>query len=307
MARTRSVTLLVAFCLVGSFACSKANPASPGAPTTSVTTPTQSATSATITGTVNGSGSSSVASVTEGTTSGLTISVTGGVSSPIDASGRFMLVGVPAGTVELHVTGPGVDVRIPIGAVAAGDVLEIHVTVTPAGGAVDNSDRRHDDEREIEGIVTAIPPITAGGQFVVNGITVATNSATTFKLNGHTGLFADIIVGARVHVKGNVSSTSATVTATEVNIQNQSDGPGNGNGNGNDDNDQGEAEVSGRVAGLTGACPAIAFSIGSVHVVTNASTRFELACVSTVNGTSVEVKGTRAANGTITATRVKRD
>jgi len=308
---------LLALSLTG---CGKSMPASPAAPT--AINQTASAAAARVSGSVAGATSGLASSSIAGAPAGLTVSVTGtSVTSAVDAAGRFS-VNVPPGTIELRFTGPGVDAKVQAGTVSSGDTLEIHVTVTGATADLDNSVQSHDGEREIEGRVEAVPPVTAAGQFKVAGTTITTNPATTYKLNDHTGLFVDIIVGARVHVKGQVSGTG--VVATEVNIQSLNMtppvDPGNGNGNnggsgsgdgganggGNNDNHGAEAEVSGAVTGLAGACPAIRFSIGSAKVVTTASTQFELACGSVTNTTKVEVKGNRASDGTIAATRVKK-
>ena len=75
------------------------------------------------------------------------------------------------------------------------------------------------EDRELEGLVTAVPPTTAAGQFMIGDNTIITSTATVFSLNGHTGLFSDLSVGSRVHVKGSSSGTSGAVTAATVMIQ----------------------------------------------------------------------------------------
>jgi hypothetical protein len=362
--------------------CGKSMPTSPIAPATAITQ--SSAAAARISGSVTGAPSGLASSTTAGAPAGLMVTVTGtSVTSGVDATGRFSLISVPPGSVELHFTGPGVDAKVPVGTVASGDSIEVHVTVTSTTAEVEDTTSDHDSDREIEGRVEAVPPVTAAGQFNVAGATVTTNASTIYKLNGHTGLFTDILVGVRVHVKAQVSGT--TVTATEVDIQNEQttlpveingvisalagtaaaftfdvgtqhltggtatvfeggrsfsdlhngaqveikgalqngavfassihingadngdSGGGNGNGNGGDDNHGKDVEVSGAVTGLAGTCPAINFSVGTTKVVTTATTRFDLACTAVTNTTKVDVTGTRAADGTVTATRVKKD
>lgn len=303
---------LIAGAVIAGIACGKSMPTAPTA--SSVTTaPLSSA--ATISGSVAGGGSGQLSSLsTAGTApSGLVVSVTGTtISGAVDAAGRFRLVNVPAGSVELRIVGPGVDVRVPVGTVNAGDTLEIRVTVNGNSGGIEDSDHSHDGEREIEGRVTAIPPQTGAGQFVVAGITVTTDSATTFKTSGHTGRFTDIIVGARVHVKATASLTGTGVVAREVNVQSQNLVPPGPGGPDDDDDDDADddpktAEVSGAVTGLSGACPALTFTVRNTKVTTTAATRFDLACTAIRASVKVEVEGTRGTDGSITATRVKKD
>lgn len=69
------------------------------------------------------------------------------------------------------------------------------------------------------GVVTAVPPVTSAGQFLVSGTTITTTPSTSFKTNGQPGLFSDIQVGALVHVKGRVSTSGSSVVATTVTVQ----------------------------------------------------------------------------------------
>ena len=61
------------------------------------------------------------------------------------------------------------------------------------------------------------------------------------------------------------------------------------------------------VAGLTGACPAITFTVNGVTVTTSMATKFEAPCAQITNGKRVEVDGTRQPNGSIAATEVEFD
>ena len=63
---------------------------------------------------------------------------------------------------------------------------------------------------------------------------------------------------------------------------------------------------TGTVASLGGACPAIRFTLNGTALSTSATTQFVLACSSVANGTRVEVKGTKRADGSVAVTRVKR-
>lgn len=364
--------VLFSFLAVSLVGCGKSATSSPLAPT-----PTSAAatTSATISGSVSGGGSGLASTTSGGPAVGLTVSVTGTtVANTVDAAGRFQLTGVPAGPIELHFTGPGVDAKLPVGTVSAGDNIVVNVTVTGSTAEVEDSSHSHDSESEIEGRVDAVPPVTAAGQFSVAGKTITTTATTTFTLNGHTALATDVVVGVRVHVKATTSGTSIVATSVEIQntqttlpmeinglvsglsgtaasfqfdigsrhitgdtttkfdgqktfsslsngsrvevkgtLQNGSiaasqihvEAADNGDGSGSDHNNQ--AEASGTVSAAAGTCPAIQFMLGTTKVTTTASTEFDLACTSVINGAKVEVKGTRATDGSITATRVKKD
>lgn len=62
--------------------------------------------------------------------------------------------------------------------------------------------------------------------------------------------------------------------------------------------------LSGKIAGLTGDCPALRFSIRGTEIVTDASTAFASSCGSLKRGTEVDVDGLRQADGTVVAIRV---
>src|SRR6202008_435715 len=69
----------------------------------------------------------------------------------------------------------------------------------------------------------------------------------------------------------------------------------------------GRVELKGAIAGRTGTCPSITFSVGTSTVMTNATTTFDDgACTTLQNGDQVEVEGVRQANGTVLASRVEK-
>ena len=73
-----------------------------------------------------------------------------------------------------------------------------------------------------------------------------------------------------------------------------------------DPNQPGRTELKGVIAGRTGTCPSITFSIGTSTVMTNAATIFDDgACSTLVNGVEVEVEGVRQPNGIVLASRVE--
>ena len=76
----------------------------------------------------------------------------------------------------------------------------------------------------------------------------------------------------------------------------------------NDDAPGGEFEIEGSVGGLKGTCPVVTFGVNGFSIVTTASTTFEgAACTALKSGDKVTVKGLRQADGTVTATSVKKN
>jgi uncharacterized protein DUF5666 len=227
----------------------------------------------------------------------LTVSVTGtSVSSKVDDAGHFVLLNVPAGHVELHFMGPGVDARLVLDDVAEHETVNVTVRVNGSTAELDeneNEDPNHN--AEVEGIVTAV----GAGSLTVAGRTVLVNAATRIVHGGTTMALSDIHVGDRIHVHGTVSGT--TITATTIEVQNGAETPGKG------DDDHGEVELSGTLAGKAGTCPALTFTVSSTMVVTNGSTEFkDTSCAALANGDRVEVKGTKQSNGSVLASRVEK-
>ncbi len=293
-------------------ACS-GNNGSPAAPSSiagmpAVPTAGGSLTGATISGAVLGG--TSTQSVSRAKGAGLTVSVAGtAVSSPVDASGRFVLQGVPSGNVQLQFTGNGVQATLTITGITDHAQIAITVVLNGSTAEVDDKDSETPDSKaELEGRITAI----SGHTLTVAGKTVTVTSATTIAHGGTTVAFAALKVGDRVHVHGTVSGS--TVTAVSIELQTSNPGnpgppvppPSNPTPPGGDDPGKNESvEASGKVAGLSGACPSIQFTLGTTTVTTSPSTKFsDGTCSQIATGTLVEVKGTKQANGSIAATSV---
>jgi hypothetical protein len=66
-------------------------------------------------------------------------------------------------------------------------------------------------------------------------------------------------------------------------------------------------EIDGPAGGVSGTCPALHFGVMGHSVATNGATTFEGGtCASLRSGMRVTVNGTRQADGSILATRVRR-
>lgn len=101
-------------------------------------------------------------------------------------------------------------------------------------------------------------------------------------------------------------SASATTTTQSSPVSGRDNSNKNPGANPNPDQ-PGGVELKGAIAGRTGTCPSITFSVGTSTVMTNAATTFDDgACTTLQNGDEVEVEGVRQANGTVLASRVEK-
>jgi len=305
----------IVFTAAAAVACGdNKQPASPSAPSATSPASPSSGAGATIAGTVIGGVTSASALITHATN--LTVTITGtSTTATVDGSGRFVLQNVPAGHVDLHFTGPGIDAHLALDNVANNASITITVRVSGTTAQLDNDDRQNpNNEVEVEGLVTSKSAAT----ITVNGRMIEISAATQI-VHGDTKLtLAQIGLGDRVHVKGTPSGTLPTsVAATKIEVQNQA-GPGPANpGHDNDDNDDdhnnppttpgAKAEIEGSIVTLSGACPNLTFKINTTTVKTNASTKFDdTSCTALKAGNKVEVKGTVQADKSILATQVEK-
>jgi hypothetical protein len=138
------------------------------------------------------------------------------------------------------------------------------------------------------------------GQFTLNGVPPGT---VTLTFTGDGGLSASITLnnvsaGDEIRIDVRLNGSNARI---ESETRRHDDGE-------DDDDDEDEAnEMTGTVSGLTGTCPALTFTVNARVVKTSSATVFDDRCTTVTNGVRVEVKGTRANDGTFTATRVELD
>ena len=232
-------------------------------------------------------------------TSSITVKITGtNISTVTDGQGQFTLTGVPPGNVQLEFSGQGINAKIVISGVSAQDEINISVTLNGNNARVDSERRKKRDDRGKDQDDISGPVATLGGTcptlaFIVQGTRVTTTASTTFE--GVT--CANLKNGAKVKVVGQRAS-DGTIAATRVQIDDDRKEDG-----GKDQN-----EVKGAVAGLTGTCPSLTFTVQGTKVTTTAGTTFDdLTCARVQNGLIVEVKGPRQGDGTVAATRVELD
>ncbi len=312
---TKLVRLAMAIVISAALGACGSSSTSPAAPSTKAPTaaspavPSGVSTGTSIDGTVVGlSGAQRYAvrpqNAVRAQATGPTISVVGtNISSPIDASGHFSLQGVPAGDLQLEVTGTGVNVTVTISGITEHEQVHVTIQVSGSSGAEADSDAETSDNRsEIEGKITAI----SGNTLTVARVVVTVPSGTPIQHGGTAVAFSDLRIGDRVHI--HATRSGSTVTATSIELQTANPGnpgpptmpPGQGGGN-----NSGETQVNGTVSSLGGTCPSLTFTVGATQIVTSSKTEFDhTTCATLANGQAVEVLGTKQSNGTLLASSV---
>ena len=189
---------------------------------------------------------------------------------------------------RLEFKGPGVSATITI-TVNEQDQIQIAVTINGNTAQVESQHRSGRNRAEIEGRITAVDP--AARTIRVAGTLVSVPAAATIRRGSQPLLFTDLEVGSDVEVKGAVEGT--TFVASEVKVE---------------DDNRGERlqERRGAVSGLSGTCPSLTFTLGTLTVTTTGSTYFkDGACATVQNGMTVEVNGRPQTDGSLVATLVK--
>ncbi|MBI2185656.1 MAG: hypothetical protein HYU37_00875 [Acidobacteria bacterium] len=163
----------------------------------------------------------------------------------------------------------------------------------------DEGEGNHGHRGSLSGFVTAV----GADSITIRGIVVKITDTTVIR-HGHRRLaLADVAVGDHAQAKGTMSADRKTLTAAEVKVEDT--------GRDNDDDDEEDAEnavieVKGAVAGLTGTCPAMTFTIGTTTVKTNSDTKFDdVTCAALANGNTVEVQGKKQADNSVLASTVE--
>jgi hypothetical protein len=173
-----------------------------------------------------------------------------------------------------------------------GYVYAERIHVNDADSTDDGDDDGQDQSASIHGVLT-----TKGGTkptltLIVGGTTVRTSSATEVQRRGDVQPLDALQIGQTLHVIG-VRQSDASIDARRIQID--------------DDQTGGEFEIEGSLGGLKGTCPALTFGVNGFAITTTAATVFEGGACSTLkSGDKIVVKGTRQADGSVLATRVKR-
>lgn len=227
----RSCTLALVICsgVLGAAACSGlASPVSPSStdlPSAMQTAPT---TGATIQGIV--SGASAGSSRFAGLTSTTTVRIVGtNISAPVSTSGTFLLVNVPAGSIQLRFeTTSGVATSV-LGGVDNGDRLDLKIRIVGSVGVVDASVHiKADRGTVVEGEVTSVSGTCPNLTLMVNGWTLKVETSSQ-------GSCGDIKIGVKVKIKGTITSANIVVV---VRIESSGGGKTRGDSDSDKDSDR---------------------------------------------------------------------
>jgi Domain of unknown function (DUF5666) len=266
-----------------------------GSSPTSPSGTSQTGAGAVITGSVQGATAAAFTAASFGAAiTGVTVTVVGtNISATVDAGGRFTLMNVPTGTVQLQLTGGGANATVTISTVEASQTIDVVLTVAGASASVESEVRSGAGEAQLEGRVESLPPTMPALSFKAAGRTVKTDSSTRFLDGSQTRTFADLKIGMRVHAKGTLSGDSFTATLVELQNSNTSI----------------PVEVNGVIDTLTGSASAFQFKVGSRVVKGDSQTAFfgdgdtPDSFASLKDGVRVEVKGEQR-DGFVYATRI---
>ena len=294
--RLRAVSLIVCAFVLATGCGGSGNPSPAGpSPTESNTPPppAPSASGATVSGTVTAgaSGQARVYALGQALGAGLpgvTVSVEGtDLSTTTGPDGAFELRGVPPGRVRLRFQGSGATGTLELTDVSQTEEIALTVVVSGSTVELESQERVTGSQAQLEGKVVSV---NYAGRSLVVGTTTVTVPDGIPITNGFRELeLQDVIVGARVHVKG--SRAGDTITATSIMVQQTG---------------LERVTLTGVVSDLGGACPAATFKLGSQVIAVNESTIFvQGACDDLASGDTVEVKGFRRTDGSVLATMVK--
>ena len=226
---------------------------------------------------------------------GLVVRLTGSnVSSQVDASSRFHVQNAPPGPVELVFVGGATTVKVPLAAPASvGEQVDVELELQGNASQLQVEQHTTGNGTELEGQIVSIEP--SSRSFRLGSMTVVVSSATTIR-SGATALsFSDLRTQEEVHVRGSIAAGSVTAAQIEVRDAGRADPPSTQ-----------EAEFTGKVAGIGGACPSVTLTVAGTTVRTDASTAFlKSACGDLTVGAVVEIHGTLQSDATVLATRVQ--
>jgi Domain of unknown function (DUF5666) len=213
------------------------------------------------------------------------------LSTSVGGDGRFALSRVPPGAVRLQFSGPSVNAMLPLGTLQEGQVLSITVSVSGNSATLrdgvsgQDNDRNDDDVADIQilGDVAGLSGSCPDRLFRVAGRSVATTAATLFRR-----VTCELLVnGQQVEVEGPV--IAGVIRAEKVQLENA----------------QG-IDRRGALAGLSGTCPSVSFSINGTRFFTNATTEFkDRACSDLTNSQSTRADGHLQSDGRVLAERVR--
>jgi hypothetical protein len=195
------------------------------------------------------------------------------LSTNTDASGHFVLLGVPWGITRLHFSGAGVDATLEMEPMDDGEHRQISVTIS---GGNDAAEHDEEDDTKFKGAITAIaaPTITVAGHVIT-----VTDATTGLSLSSLT-------VGENVEVEGTLAADGSviakSITSEEENEQ------------------EGDMEFQGVLTAISADGKTLTVAGTTVTVAATTNVEGTLAV-----GVSVKVEGAAQADGSVLATEIK--
>jgi 3-dehydroquinate synthase class II len=282
------VSLLTGAVAMGAIACGGGSSTAISGPTSGTsgsspiaTTPSAQA-NATIMGTVvGGAGAASTGAIHA--LSALRVSVVGtSISATCDGSGHFTLSSVPTGHVQLHFQGPGVDARLDLDGLQDGETLTITVHVEGSNASIEPEGTGV----EIHGMITMLSPLTVDGQSIMTDTDTRVVGA-----DGQPLTLTDLKVGDEVEVNG-TQQADGSILAGKIKVESGDEGTK-------------QVEFHGTISALD------PLTVAGKTIMTDANTRVvgqegeTLTLADLKVGDEVEVNGTKQADGSVLASRIK--
>jgi hypothetical protein len=221
---------------------------------------------------------------------GITVTVVGSsTTTTTDDSGRFVLTGLPAGSITLHFEGNGVSGQVVIDGLVAGQTLTIAFHITVSGTTVVKPGE--ESEVEFKGAVESVTPLKVAGR------TVMTDANTRIRgRHGETIALSALHVGDVVHVEGMLQA-DGTILARSIKLE---------------DNEQEEPEDHEvELEGAIQSKGANSIKVANRMVVVDGKTRIvgehdaPLTFAALQVGQKVEVEGMAQPNGDVLATKIE--
>jgi hypothetical protein len=177
------------------------------------------------------------------------------------------------------------------GATLLATAIQIQNTNLPGDDDDEADEDGQDSSASIHGTLSAMSGSAPSLTLTVGGTTVRTSSGTDVKRRGDVQTLNELRIGMDLHVIG-TRQPDGSLDARRIEI--------------NDDATGGAVEIAGSAGGVSGACPALSFSINGYSIKTDAATMFNgIACAALKSGTKVILNGLSQADNSVLATQVR--
>ena len=282
-------------------ACHGRSPAQPSGATNSGATITGSFVGLTSTASV--ASSRPVASQSHRPT---TVSVVGtNRSATVDSRNRFSLSGLLPGPVTLHFSGSNLETDLALSPIESAETIDLTLSLDESSVVLESQRRSMGREQQLEGKVDSFP-VSPAGSFVVATQIVTTTDATRFYLNDALVGFADLKVGDRVHVKGQLEDLVLAALVVMIQREEDVDDVEEDSEDADDDGQQSSASVEGKLMSMS--LPDLVVGTTTVHTdgATVVRRRGDVQDLTTLAlGMTLHVVGARQSDSSILARMIQ--